>query len=169
MTAFRGSIFGGNQHKDDVLAGRYLVEWDLLVPQQREAILSLAKALDCLPADALDGGQGREVNLRAMRNVADLKTDALFEAVREYAQKVLGTLSMELVEELREGFGPPVRHQRNAQNWRGRQMRQGSASAMACAGHLECNSGQPELPGGSLRAVDAARYGASISLSTGFS
>ncbi len=56
--------------KDDVLAGRYLVEWDLLIPQQREAILSLAKALDCLPADALDGGQGREVNLRAMRNVA---------------------------------------------------------------------------------------------------
>lgn len=64
--------------KDDVLAGRYLAQWDLLRPQQRDAILSLAKALDCLPADALDGGRGREVNLRAMRNVAwlPLRTQA---------------------------------------------------------------------------------------------
>ncbi|MDM0026406.1 hypothetical protein [Variovorax saccharolyticus] len=64
--------------KDGVLAGRYLAEWNLLRPQQREAILGLAKALDCLPAGALDGGHGREVNLRAMRNVAwiPLRTQA---------------------------------------------------------------------------------------------
>ena len=64
--------------KDDVLAGRYLAEWDILRPHQREAILGLAKALDCLPAAALDGGQGREVNLLAMRNVAwvPLRTQA---------------------------------------------------------------------------------------------
>lgn len=56
--------------KDDVGAGRFLADWGLLSGHQREAILSLVEALDSVPADALDGGQGREVNLLAMRNVA---------------------------------------------------------------------------------------------------
>ena len=54
--------------KDDVQAGKYLVDSDQLSAEQVAWILTLACALDAVPATTLPGGASRAENLAAMQH-----------------------------------------------------------------------------------------------------
>ena len=54
--------------KDDVQAGRYLVDSGHLSAEQQAWILALVSALDAVPAATLPAGAGRDQNLDAMRH-----------------------------------------------------------------------------------------------------
>lgn len=56
--------------KDDVQAGRYFAESDLLSPQAKVEIDKLVVALDEVPQQLLKAAQGRRGNLQAMSDQA---------------------------------------------------------------------------------------------------
>lgn len=52
--------------KNNVGAGQFLADWDLLTSQQRSDIRSLVSALSVIPEEILRAAQGRSDNLAAM-------------------------------------------------------------------------------------------------------
>lgn len=52
--------------KNDVAAGQFLADWDLLTAQQRSDIRTLVSALSVIPEEILRAAQGRSDNLAAM-------------------------------------------------------------------------------------------------------
>jgi hypothetical protein len=69
--------------KDDVQAGKYLVDSDRLNAEQVAWILALACALDAVPATTLPAGSGRAENLAAMRHPSWIPLRVLASQARE--------------------------------------------------------------------------------------
>lgn len=68
--------------KDDVQAGRYLVDGDHLSAEEQAWILAVVSALDAVPAATLPAGAGRDKNLDAMRHPSWIPIRALASEVR---------------------------------------------------------------------------------------
>jgi hypothetical protein len=56
--------------KDDVQAGQYLAEWELLGAQEKAQIDMLVRTLDGVPHNLLRAAEGRTSNLAAMSDEA---------------------------------------------------------------------------------------------------
>lgn len=74
--------------KDDVQAGKYLVDSDRLNAEQVAWILTLACALDAVPATTLPAGAGRAENLAAMRHPSWIPLRALASQASEALSSV---------------------------------------------------------------------------------
>jgi hypothetical protein len=74
--------------KDDVQAGKYLVGSDRLNAEQVAWILTLACALDAVPATTLPAGADRAANLAAMRHPSWIPLRVLASQAREALSSV---------------------------------------------------------------------------------